>query len=777
MKLKQFLPILICSLITTLSFAQSGTVRGNIYDEDSGEPIIYGNVYLEGTDLGTNTDFDGFFTMANVPVGKYTLVAKYIGYDSIAVEIEVADKGIVYKNLNMTTGSVNLGVVNVSGRKEAARTQVQISKVTVTPKQIRALPSTGGEADIAQYLTVLPGVIVSGDQGGQLYIRGGSPVQNKILLDGMIIYNPYHSIGFFSVFETETIRNVDVLTGGFNAEHGGRTSAVVDIQTREGNKKRFGGLVSASPFQAKALFEGPLKKLEEGSNGGSSSFLITAKHSYLDETSKVLYDYAVDTSFFSFAAGDTTLSDIDDIGLPYTYTDIYAKLSFLSGNGSKLNLFGFNFVDRFNFAGIVDLGWDSFGAGMNFTLVPPRSNFIMDGTIAYSDYDITLIESDGDPRNSQISNTSVALNFTYFGYKKEVKYGFEFNGFNTDFSFKNSLGVTSEQKGFTTELSGYVKYKQEIGNLIIEPGLRLQIYASQSTVLPEPRLGIKYNITDFLRFKAAGGFYSQNLISTVNDLDVVNFFVGFLAGPEEALFEPNSTTKTDNNLQRAIHGVAGFEADVTDRIEVNVEPYYKRFTQLININRNKIDGTDPDFVTETGDAYGIDFSVRYEGQKAYIWATYSLSYVNRDDGLQEYPTIFDRRHNVNFLGTYTFGADNAWEASIRWNLGSGFPFTQTQGFYENVSFEDIIFTDILTGNFDLETLLSDELNGGRLSFYHRLDGSLKRTFKFSKNTHLDIIASVTNIYDRDNIFFVDRVSNNRVDQLPILPSLGITFGF
>ena len=292
------LPLLFFSF--DLIFAQTGTVRGNIFDKETGEPIIYGNVLLKGTTMGTNTDFDGFFSIGNVPAGDYTLVATYIGYDSIAMDITVKSGGIVYQRLNMVPNSVTLGTVDVSGRKEQARNDVQISKVTVTPKQIRSLPSTGGESDIAQYLTVLPGIIVSGDQGGQLYIRGGSPIQNKILLDGMTIYNQFHSIGFFSVFETETIRSVDVLTGVFNAEHGGRISAVVDIKTREGNKKKFGGLVSASPFQVKGLFEGPIKKLSDN-GGGSTSFLLTGKHSYLAETSKALYSDATDNSFFSFA--------------------------------------------------------------------------------------------------------------------------------------------------------------------------------------------------------------------------------------------------------------------------------------------------------------------------------------------------------------------------------------------------------------------------------------------------------------------------------------------
>jgi len=253
--------------------AQNALVRGNVYDRDTGEPIIYCNVFLENTTKGTTTDLDGFYTLANIEPGTYIVKATYIGYDTARSEVIIKENSKINRNLYLSESSFNLGTVNISAQREEARTEVRISSVKVSPKQIKALPSVGGEADIAQYLQVLPGVVSTGDQGGQLYIRGGSPVQNKILLDGFPIYNPFHSIGFFSVFETDLIKNVDVLTGGFNAEHGGRISAIVDINTREGNKVRHGGAISASPFVTKATFEGPISKFAEGK--GSSSFVLS----------------------------------------------------------------------------------------------------------------------------------------------------------------------------------------------------------------------------------------------------------------------------------------------------------------------------------------------------------------------------------------------------------------------------------------------------------------------------------------------------------------------
>ncbi len=748
-------------LVSISAFSQKGTVRGNVFDIETGEPIIYGNIILEGTTYGNNTDLDGFFSLSGIPAGNYKLMATYLGYDTVRVDVAITDGGLLYERINLTESAFELGTAIVSAKKEQARSDVQVSKLTVTASQIKSLPSTGGEADIAQYLSVLPGIVFTGDQGGQLYIRGGSPVQNKVLLDGMTIYNPFHSIGFFSVFETETIKNVDVLTGGFDAEYGGRISAVVDITTREGDKSNFGGIVSANPFQGKVLLEGPIKKFNP-ETGSSASFIFTGKHSYIDETSSTLYSYATTDSSGT---------------LPFSFTDVYGKVSLSGGNGSKVNIFGFNYRDRVNFQDIADLEWTSGGGGVNFTLIPAGSSLTVDGVVAFSNYNVTLNEGDGRPRSSGIGGFNAGLNFSSFGSKSQIKYGFEVNGFNTDFRFVNFLDASIQQESFTTEISTYFKYKLKLGKLILEPSIRLQYYASLAELSPEPRIGLKYNLNDRIRLKAAGGLYSQNLISTVNETDVVNLFVGFLSGPEEAILQPGSSERTDTKLQTSVHAVAGVEIDITDKIELNVEPYYKGFTQIVNINRNKVESTDPDFAAETGEAYGIDFLLNYNTPKLLLWFTYSYGFVNRDDGDQVYPTIFDRRHNFNSLVTYRFGDSQAWEASARWNFGTGFPFTLTQGFHTDFDFRDGITTDVIEGNPDIGVIFSEDRNDGRLPDYHRLDLSVKRTFIFSKRSKLEATLSVTNAYDRDNIFFFDRISFDRVDQLPVLPSVGLAFHF
>lgn len=752
--------------------AQTGAIRGSIYEKATGEPVIFCNVYLKGTTIGAGSDVNGLYMITRIPPGTYTLLVTNLGYDTLKMEVNVEADKIINQNLFLTNASVTLDEVNISAYREEARTETQTSVNKVTPKEITKIPSIGGQPDLAQYLQVLPGVVFTGDQGGQLYIRGGSPIQNKVLLDGMIIYNPFHSIGLFSVFDTDILRNADVYTGGFGAEYGGRISSVMDITTRDGNKKRFAGKVDASTFGAKVLIEGPLSKQKE--NGGpSSSFIFSAKNSYLEQSSKIFYDY------------------VEEDGLPFNYLDLYGKLSFHFGNGSKINFYGFNFTDDVNkYKSIADFSWKSAGGGTNFMIIPAKTAVMIGGHAAYSNYRISLKDEINPERSSEINGFNMGFDFNYFLGRDQLKYGIEVMGFTTDYFFINSVGRTIQQKENTTELGLFLKYKKTAGKFLIEPSVRLQWYASLSTVSPEPRLSLKYNATDKFRIKFAGGLYSQNLISATSDRDVVNLFYGFLSGPDNLPDEFNDKEVT-HNLQKSSHLILGTELDIGKFITINLEGYYKHFSQLTNLNRNKIfdEGKAPnepqlltkDFIIETGDAEGIDMTFKFDNNHFYIWAVYSLSWVNRNyediqGELQHYYPHFDRRHNVNLLGVYRFGGKMDWEVSARWNFGTGFPFTQTQGYYELINFDEGIYTDYTTANGELGILYAD-LNAGRLPTYHRLDLNIKKRFSFSENTIFEIDASVVNVYNRENIFYVDRITNEIVYQLPVMPSLGVSLAF
>ena len=774
---KAFLTVSLILLSTIGVFAQDNSIKGFVYEESTGEPMMFTNVYLKGTTFGGATSENGFFNITRIPDGTYTLLITSVGYDTISERFTLSKGETVSRKYYLKETSQKLDVVTISADKIEARTETKTSVISVTPKTITKIPSVGGQADFAQYLQVVPGVIFTGDQGGQLYIRGGSPIQNKVLLDGMVVYNPFHSIGLFSVFDTDIIRNADVYTGGFGAEYSGRISSIMDIATRDGNKKRISGKIGASVFGAKVMLEGPLKKAKTPEEA-TASFVLSAKNSYLEYTSKLLYPYASET------------------GLPFNFQDVYGKVSLNAPNGSKVNFFGFSFNDQVNnYLSLSDFGWHSFGGGTNFLVIPGKAPVMIEGNVAYSSYASTMKEENSPDRNSTINGFNASFDFSQFMGKNTLKYGFEMLGYTTDYTTYSVYGHTRiSQKVNSTEIGAYAKYKAVLGNVLLEPSLRVQWYASLPDISIEPRLAVKYNVNDRLRLKAAGGKYSQNFVAATSDRDVVNLFYGFLSGIDNLPKTYNGKPVT-SYLQKAYHAIVGVEYDLTSNMTMNIEGYWKDFNQLTNINRNKIYTDSPenatvpdllkkDFTVETGKAYGADISLKYEDKHWYLWAVYALGFVSReyekvveDEAVMtKYAPHFDRRHNVNVILTYTAGAKRQWEFSGRWNFGSGFPFTQIQGYYEYFSFQNGINFDYTTTNGEIGVLYSD-LNTGRLPTYHRLDIDLKRKFFFSENINLEVDLSVTNVYNRKNIFYVNMITGENVYQLPIMPTLGFTFTF
>jgi len=744
--MKKYFILILFLFVVPYCFSQTGTIRGFVSDKKTGEPIMFCNVTIDGTSYGSQTDLNGMYTLAKIKEGEHKVSVTFIGYKKLTKNILLNKGQILTLKFELESTTININEVEISGERQEMKTDIKAASIKITNEDLDLVPTIGGEADLAQYMQIIPGVIFTGDQGGQLYIRGGSPVQNKVLLDGMTIYSPFHSIGLFSVFDADIIKTTDVYTGGFSAEYGGRVSSIMDIKIKDGNKKRLQGKLSSNTFGSKLLFEGPFKK------DGGTTFLFSGKTSYLDKTSETLYNFS----------------------MPYSYTDLYGKLTFNANNGSKANIYGFNFQDQVNYQGISDLQWNSNGLGSEFILIPGNSPVLIEGNFAYSRYYISLDEDVSALRESSISGGNMGFDFTSFQPKGKIKYGFNVYSFSTKYKTYNSANSRVELSENNSEFSAYVNYQYNSKRFIIEPGFRLQKYTLGTS--PEPRLGIKYLASDVLRFKLATGLYSQNIMSTVSDRDVVNLFYGFISSPEEIPLDENGN-EYKNKIQKARHIILGAEYDVNLKMDLQIEGYIKDFTQLTNINRSMTSNYDNEFIVERGIANGIDFLIKYKNKQIYLWSVYSLSFSRRFEQNNEYYfPHFDRRHNINLVSSYTFGKKNSWKADARWNLGSGFPFTQTQGFYENLPFSQGINTNYISENGDLGIVYAD-LNEGRLPYYHRLDLSLSKTIEISKNMILEITSSVTNAYNRENIFYFNRIKNKRVNQLPLLPSAGISLKF
>lgn len=740
-------------------------------------------VFMPELRLGAYTNSEGIFSLSKVPAGTYELLGLYFGYDTTKVIVEIGEGDIETVRMVLGERIVYTDEVEIVARQvgRIEKSKVDLGKVEITAEEINLIPSLGSP-DLAQYLQVLPGVVFTGDQGGQLYIRGGTPIQNLTLLDGMYIYSPFHSIGVFSVFDPDYIRSVDVYSAAFPAEYGGRVSSVIDVNTRTGNLTGFKGKVNINPFTAGVLLEGPMGKSKR--SGGGSSFIFSARNNYMDQTSNTFYPYVNDS-----------------VGLPYNFLDLYGKMTFTDGVNFA-NIFGFRQTDNVNFEFPADIGWRAAGGGANFSLLPSQAAAIISGNFAYSRYETSLrSQSETFPRNSSIGGFNGGLDVSYIlNSIDELSFGVVFLGFATDYTFTNSFGFITEQQANNTEAALYGKYKKVIRGkakagensgferAVIEPSVRLHYFNDQTHFAFEPRLRAKLNFPG-LSFSAATGMFTQNLMSATSDRDVVNLFQGFLSAPDRL-----ANRLKDHNLQTAWHALGGVEVELARNLSTQVEGWYKDFTQLTNINRDKIFPDEPDFITETGQAYGLDLVLKYQSPRLYLYGNYGWAKVTRDDGIRVYPTVFDRRHTANLVIAYRSGKleamgennrlikpkfnESKWEVSFRWGLGSGFPFTQTQGYFEKLDFLDQgAQSDITTQNGSLGILLSDEINTGRLPYYHRLDFSAKRRWLFSNKILLEANLSVINVYNRDNIFYFDRVSFESVYQLPVIPSAGLTLKF
>ncbi len=783
--MKLFYLFLFTVFFSQITFSQDFTIRGFIYNKADGEPMPFEKVKLLSTDsttlTGAVTDVNGFFSMSKLNKGEYILKVESALFKTITQNISVTvSKGIEDINVQLEKKDdvQTLDQIDVSAEGQRNKTQVGISEIRLDKKGLERVPSMGAENDIVGAFSITPGVVTTGDQGGQLYVRGGTPIQNKILLDGMTIYNPFHSIGFFSIFETELVQNVSIYTGGFDARYGGRISSIMDITYRDGDRKKFGGKISVSPFLAKVVLEGPFSKAKEGKLS-PATYVFSAKHSLLDYLSKSIYPNVNDGG-----------------GMPFSFTDLYGKITFKGDGGSKFNAFGFYNDDRVNYD-IADIQWTQGGGGINFLLVPQSSPIFVRGHVNGSFYSTSFLEpvdgSDPLPRSSSIGGFDLGFDFTYFMKNNgELNYGINLNGFNTKFETFNENKTRIAADNFTTEIGVFLSYNFVSTRWVIQPSFRAQMYASMGTISPEPRLGLKFNASEKFRIKASGGRFSQNFTSVSSDKDVVNLFNGFLSAPtnvqETFVTYYQNEKNPKNGLQYAWHAIGGFEYDITKKISANVEGYYKYFSQLSNINQNKQyadDDQNPniddvykkDFILENGESYGVDVLIKYSGNRLFLWGVYSYGHSIRWDGDTTYFPVFDRRHNINLVGTYLFGKKKDLELSIRWNLGSGLPYTPTIGNFEGQNFGGGVTTDYTTTNANSITTNLGTLNSERLPYYHRLDITVKKRFEFKNESVIEIIASLTNTYNRQNIFYINRVTNEKIYQFPILPSLGVSYKF
>ena len=271
-----------------------------------------------GAFLGAATDRDGFYAISRIRPGRYFLRASFIGYQTFADTLDLAADQILTYSFSITFGAAGLDeIVVVSERETAGAAAVTAGLQSIRPQDIQLVPSPDLSGDLVTYLVTLPGVVTAGDQGGQLFIRGGEPTQNLVLMDGMLVYQPFHLVGFYSAFPAGILNVTDVYAGGFGARYGGRLSSVIDVSTRNGNKRRFAGEVSVAPFISAALVEGPIVP-------GRVSALVSGRFSVIEQG----------------------VSNLIDDPLPYEFNDQFAKIHAELSENSQVSISALRSYDK-----------------------------------------------------------------------------------------------------------------------------------------------------------------------------------------------------------------------------------------------------------------------------------------------------------------------------------------------------------------------------------------------------------------------------------------------
>ncbi|MGB9741940.1 MAG: TonB-dependent receptor [candidate division WOR-3 bacterium] len=737
---------LVLLLLTGSVSARTGAVNGFVRDKSSGEALAYANVELKGTGLGTGTNSQGYFYIGGVPAGEYQLVVSYIGFGSFRRQIRVREDSLITVNVELSPEPVAVGEVQVTAERARFERDVQVSVQRLETRQLVQVPKLGGEADIIRVVQLLPGVITVSDFSNKLYIRGGSPDQNLILLDGIKVYNPSHLFGIFSPFISEAVSDVTLFAGGFPAQFGSRLSSVLAVNTREGNSRRYAGEGSVSMIAAKALAEGPVP---------SGSFLVAGRRTYLPDVLLRLFGVP---------------------GLNYYFYDLMGKVNYHFNESHRLSLSGLGAEDVLSFwdpgnpgAFRTRLSWGNRGAAVRLNsiyhpvfygdVLAVWSNF-------FSDFVVKLEGSDDIKMSTGLTALNLKGDFTWYPHDRHTV------GFGLDLE-KDEMGLKVEfdrpqfERGETLfPLAVYFDDKWEVigRRLFLRPGLRLAWYSSGNRLEPEPRLGVKWLMTQNTGFNLAVGRFTQPLV-TLNSTEAI-FSIYDVWVPVSAV-QP---------IPGSWHYITGVEHWFNDNLTVQVDGYYKDYQHLLETRYGELFTPPDSLLAASGFSCGLELLVRKSSGRLNGWLAYSYMWTERSAGGERYHPHYDRRHNINLvvnLPQLLLGFD----LNARFTLGTGLPYTGIAGYYHR-----IVEGPGGKSQEGVEFVYGDR-DAFRYPVYHRLDMGLSRSGsvgRFEVGVFLDVI----NVDNARNVllYYWDvesdgRVKRHQVNMLPILPTLGIRVRF
>ncbi|MCK6605334.1 MAG: TonB-dependent receptor [Ignavibacteriaceae bacterium] len=716
--------------------AQTGALRGFVTDSTNGESVIYANILVKGTNIGAATDIRGYYYLPGIPSGKQKITVSYIGYRTTEIEVVIYAGKINQVDVQLSPAKIELETISVTADKQVKPNETNLGLEQITIRQIQAIPA-GIEADVLRALKTSPGVSGTSDITSRYYVRGGGSDQNVVLLNNAVLYNPFHALGLFSVIDPDMISVLEFYKGGFTSEYGGRISSVLNLVTRDGNKKSFSASAAASTLSAKFNLESPIP---------DGSVMITGRKSYRPEAlDKFLNDKNAPFDFYDYS-----------FKINYSNPKIYQ-------NG-KFTVHGFFSSDKVknNDPFKEDYTFENQVYGLNWYQVWASPLFShMSFTVSRFEGEVIPNNTATKPRKNSVSDFSSNWDFTYmFDSKDELQAGFHNKILSTELAQKNLFGSTTDIKIRGLDMALYVKYKYlRNDNLGIDFGTRLNLIqpSKRRSDLLEPRLSITYTPLAAFAVKASIGKYSQSVATLSNEQELISIFEPWVIIPD--YLAPASAT----------HAISGIDYYITDKIKFSAEGYYKWIDNLIDINELKFTSRDPDFISVSGKAYGVDVVLDVRYPDFYFKTSYSLAYTYKQkDGVDYFPK-YDSRHSVNVLFGFQFLG--GFQFNAVWQLTSGYPYTPIAGFFDKLQIDDFWRQTYIQSPW-VGAYLFGAKNSYRLPVYHRLDMGLSRKFEIGP---LKITAdvSVINVYDRKNIFYYEKDTGEIVYMLPFLPSASL----
>lgn len=739
--------LLLLMLIPLSVVAQNKTItmRGFVTDSTSGEPLPGANMLLKsaqknGYSQGTVSNGNGYYIFSGITPGDYHFTVTYIGYKKIEETLRFNGKNLfVTFPVKLAPTKSSLGEVVVTGVSGGATT-LQAGKQNIDAVDISQVPTPSVSGDLASYLQTMPSVVSVGDRGGQLYIRGGTPDQNLILMDKIQVYRPFHMVGFYSAFPQDLVSSAKVYAGGFPAEYSGRLSSVIDVTMRGGNQKHFEGSGTLGPFLAGVRAEGPL-------NNHGLSVLADGRFSQIERTAPL------------FLGEDE----------PIKFEDQFFKLQSATST-SHCGITVLHTYDR----GKIDpkrndvFSWTNFGIGGRCTSFVPGSSTLVDLNTSYSFVSNAVGQGTNPARKASMwdIHTNVDLSAPTVG-RGQIQGGFHLHVDNPTYSLGEEFQGFRSGSDNLMGMTAYLQMKIPFGkNLDVNPGVSVDgTYDYGFSVEPRLRASWKPFGSDNEEMDAALGLYRQTIVGVTDERDIGSAFTAWIPVPLQT------------GRPYAWHAILGWRQQI-GLFGLTVEGYYKKMGHLAVPIWSSIARFTTQLTSATGKVHGLDVRLEYSHGPIYAymgygysWTTYYAEQANFGlwfgQSIESYHPPFDQRHSLNVLFSDQLGFATF---SIHWQFATGLPYTQPFGFDSYIPLHAL---QLPTHQYGTLRLLYNKPYDARLPAYNRLDVSLDHDFKWSKGTSLMAKIGAINVYDRKNLFYYDLFTLRRINQLPLIPYIAI----